>query len=117
MNDNNQHAFIPTTPTPFGCMPAGHMMTSSPLQNYPFSYHMMQGYLGHYNNQQLFGQMIANQNLRNHQIANQNIALTSHATSTQTMSSAQYGRTLPQQISPNQNRQFTQHPAYMYAST
>ncbi|XP_045207028.2 pituitary homeobox 1-like [Mercenaria mercenaria] len=127
-NKNNQpQSFLPMSPmlspvTPYGFMPTGNMLTSSPLQNFPgyFNYPWMQGN----NNQQLPGQISTNQIPPNYQTANHSAALQNQASSTVsqtpfsgTTSYAQYGRALPQQnITTNQQRYLFQYPGYMYTS-
>ncbi|XP_045165821.2 paired mesoderm homeobox protein 2-like [Mercenaria mercenaria] len=125
-NKNNQlQSFVTMPPmlpsvAPYGYMPMGHMMTSSPLQNFPgyFNYPWMQGN----NNQQLPGQISTNQIPSSYQTTSHSAALLNQASSavntapfTGTLSSAQYGRTLPQQnITANQNRHLLQYQGYMY---
>ncbi|XP_060554244.1 retinal homeobox protein Rx2-like [Ruditapes philippinarum] len=127
-NKNHVQSFFPTTPmmpqaTSFGYMPTGHMMMSSPLNNFHgyMSYPWMQGYASHnFMNQHLLGQKLANHFPLNKQLANQDAAFKSDASyalntdpSVSTIPSAQYGKMLPQQNLSYQNRQPLKFPGYV----
>ncbi|XP_053377973.1 homeobox protein orthopedia-like [Mercenaria mercenaria] len=132
VNDVNNYPqpFLPVSPmlspvAPYGFMPTGHMMTSSPPQAIPgyFNYPWMQGSLSPNNNQQLPGQFPANQAQSRLQATNQGASLQNQhfpavsMVPTTVSSASAYGlKTSPQQMSQT-NRHSFQYPSFLYQSS
>ncbi|XP_060578650.1 homeobox protein DLL-1-like [Ruditapes philippinarum] len=130
VNDANNfpQPFLPMSPmmspvTPYGFMPTGHMMTSSPSQAMPgyFNYPWMQNSLSPNNNQQLPCQFPTNQTQSRLQATNQGAGLQSQhfpaisMAPTAVSSASGYGlKTSPQQMSQT-NRHSFQYP-FLYQS-
>ena len=110
--------------TPYGFMPTGHMMTSSPSQTIPgyFNYPWMQSSLSPNNNHQIPCQYSSNQTQSRLQPSNQGTSFQNQhfpaisVAPTAVSSASGYGlKTSPQQMSQTSRHSF-QYPSFLYQS-